>query len=329
MMSSRPPPPQGAPPSYAFVTRVYQRNLRPVVLLCAFLSALWALFSAIGNFRSISVAKDQGLGSLVTFGIVLGVLHMGVFVCELFGMFAAYTQRLPLIRIYAYISALVTLIVFAAGLIQVIIHFSLKKDIINECSTFSTDKQVLYYPFGFWGPVSHDTISKSDAQDWCTNSWDHDSWADIVTLIVTLILAGMFNALAFAYYRQALDPTSVVNAMRAPSNQVRVGAFPSHYNPPYNTSVPNLGYGYNMPYAGGPFPQQPYQSAPAYAPPPGPPPHMEDSKPPGYTGGDGKGPFAAEKEDNPFADFDDGPSRRESERDVTSARLPQTGNPFR
>ncbi|KAK0447115.1 hypothetical protein EV421DRAFT_1901237 [Armillaria borealis] len=312
-MSSRPPPPQGAPPSYAFVTRVYQRNLRPVVLLCAFLSALWALFSAV-RIISISVAKDQGLGSLVTFGIVLGVLHMGIFVCELFGMFAAYTR---------------TLIVFAAGLVQVIIHFSLKNDIINECSTFSTDQDVLYYPFGFWGPVSHDTISAGEAQDWCRNAWDHDSWADIVTLIVTLILAGMFNALAFAYYRQALDPTSVVNALRAPSNQVRAGAFPSHYNPPYNASVPNLGYGYNMPYAGGPFPQQPYQSAPAYAPPPGPPPHMEDSKPPGYVGGDGKGAFAAEKEDNPFADFDDGPSRREPERDVTSARLPQAGNPFR
>ncbi|KAF9011717.1 hypothetical protein BDQ17DRAFT_784048 [Cyathus striatus] len=33
----RPPPPQGNPPPYAFVTRVYRRNLRPVVLMVAFL----------------------------------------------------------------------------------------------------------------------------------------------------------------------------------------------------------------------------------------------------------------------------------------------------
>lgn len=313
-MSYRPPPPQGAPPSYAFVTRVYQRNLRPVVLICAFLSALWALFSAIGNFRSISVAKDQGFGTLVTFGIVLGVLHIGVFVCELFGMFAAYTQRLPLIRIYAFVSVLATILVFAAGLVQIIIHFSLKNDIINECTKSSTNEDVLYYPFGFLGPVSHDTLTPAEAREWCSDAWDHDSWADVVSLIITLILAGMFNALAFAYYRQALDPSSVANAMRAPSNQVRASAFPAHYNPPYNASVPNLGYGYNMPYAGGPF-----QSAPAYAPPPGPPPHMDDGKLPGYVGGDGKGAFAAEKDDNPFADFDDGPSRRTAERDVTDS----------
>lgn len=124
--------------------------------------------------------------------------------------------------------------------------------------------------------------------------------------------------MAFGYYRQVLDPSSAANVPRAPRNNV--GAFPSHYNQPYNVSVPNLGYGYNMPYAGGPPPdQQPYQ---AYAPPAGPPPNHDDyeeyNKPPGYTGADGKAGanYMGDKEkENPFADFDD---MAHDERDVTS-----------
>ncbi|KAF9011718.1 hypothetical protein BDQ17DRAFT_1344689 [Cyathus striatus] len=61
----------------------------------------------------------------------------------------------------------------------------------------------------------------------------------------------------------------------------RVGAFPSHYNPPYDAG----GYGG---YPG-------YGQPPNYRPPPGPPPPRDDpfnppydnSKPPGYLGGDG------------------------------------------
>lgn len=135
---------------------------------------------------------------------------------------------------------------------------------------------------------------------------------------VRTVLAGLFTMISFAYYRQALDPTSPANFVRTPANRFDT---PSHYNPPYNASVPNLGYEYNMPYAGGPAPgQQGYQPYPAYAPPAGPPPQHDDydGKPPGYVGGDGKAgaTYGAEKADDPFADFD-GPSRPE-ERDVTS-----------
>lgn len=77
---------------------------------------------------------------------------------------------------------------------------------------------------------------------------------------------------------------------------------PEHYNPPYNSSVPNLSY--NAPYASGP-----------YAPPNGPPPMMDpdDAKPPSYgfgtvNGDKFKGGVDDDSKDDPFADFD-GPSR--------------------
>ena len=104
------------------------------------------------------------------------------------------------------------------------------------------------------------------------------------------VIAGLFVSIAFAYYRQCLDPTSPANASRAPPAQQRMpnDQFPEHYNPPY------------MAYDA---PQQ------SYAPPPGPPPQL--NKPPMYTDGsarydDGKDD-ATLHGDDPFADFD-GPS---------------------
>jgi hypothetical protein len=96
-----------------------------------------------------------------------------------------------------------------------------------------------------------------------------------------------------------LDPASPANASRAPSSLARMGAYPppSHYNRPYDVSVPNLSY-----------------DAPAYAPPPGLPP-SDDIKPPmygsgpdyddgKYMGGDGKRGVGGDSKDDPFADFE-------------------------
>jgi hypothetical protein len=116
------------------------------------------------------------------------------------------------------------------------------------------------------------------------------------------VLAVMFTVIAFSYLRQLRDPSSVANRIRAPMNNFG-GYGPSHYNPPYNASVPN----YAPPYGAPPGQWQPY---PAYAPPAGPPPgHMDgyeaDGKPPGYSGADGKagaGYGLDRKDDDPFSD---------------------------
>ncbi|RDB17212.1 hypothetical protein Hypma_001867 [Hypsizygus marmoreus] len=317
MDTSRPPPPQGAPPSYAFVTRVYRRNLRPVVLTTAFLGAIWSLFSGIGWFRNYGIDRNQNVPHIANLSIALGVCYMAVFVIGAFGIYSALTQRVALVRIYALLTALATLIIVATGLTRVVTHFVWKNDIIKECTTLTTDKQIVYY--GFWGPISHDILDAAEAADWCQRYWNRDSWSEIVAFLILTILAALFTVVAFSYYRQLLDPTSPANASRAPSNQARMGAFPSHYNPPYNASVPNLPYGYNAgPYSG-------YQG---YAPPAGPPPvHDDPFAPPGYIHGDerGKG-FGGDDKDkdqkDPFADYGE-------ERDVTSRPGPGGSENFR
>jgi hypothetical protein len=289
------PPPMGAQSSY--VSRISAgRSLRSIVMLFAFLSALYSLFSAIGNFRSISIDRGQHESKLATFSLVLGILYITVFAFELFGLAATATQRLPLVRLYTMLSFVTVLIATGGGLLDVVVHFTMKNDIIGECANLIQGDDVVFYPFGFFGPVSHSVVSPEDAQDWCSSEWNHDSWADIVELLILILVSVVFSLFAYGYYRQLLDPTSSANVVRTP---LRSG-FPTHYNPAFDASVPSLGYQYGPGY--GP---QPYGQFP---PPPGPPPAMEgtDGKPPGYSGGPDYGYEVDDKaKENPFADFDE------------------------
>jgi len=206
----------------------------------------------------------------------------------------------------------------AASFLRTIAHFTLKNELITECADVATNQSVTF-SLGIWGPTTSDTLDATQALSWCNNAWSRDSFNEIIALIIVIILGILFSALTFSYYRQVLDPSSPVNAMRAPSNQVRMGAYPSHYSPPYNASVPSLGYNYPSSYA-----------PPAGAPPRdeafAPPYDNDDSKLPGYgigmgvSGGDTKKrSFDQDGKDDPFSDFD-GPSVQThsgEERDIT------------
>lgn len=131
------------------------------------------------------------------------------------------------------------------------------------------------------------------------------------------VLGLLFSSIAFAYYHQALDPTSVANFSRAPSNQVRMDAYPTN-----NYSMPYLGYGQGQPGSFAP-PAGPPPGAGVYAPPAGPPPGKGygASDLPAYEGGSNDG--HDDKKENPFEDFEEAPLTarpNDHERDVTSPR---------
>ena len=137
-------------------------------------------------------------------------------------------------RTFAYLSILVTAIVAAAGLIQIILHFTEKSLIINTCSTLSTGATVYRYT-GLFGPVSTDSLTAEGARSWCTRYYNRDSWTSIISFLITTGLAAFYTTVAWAYLRQVLDPTSPVNVAREPGRFTGAPAgYPSHYNPPYN-----------------------------------------------------------------------------------------------
>ncbi|KAJ7016705.1 hypothetical protein C8F04DRAFT_1244782 [Mycena alexandri] len=304
-MDTRPPPTQ-APRGY--FNRAYRTNLRPVVIGVSALSALFSLFSS-------RIKIDEQRTSRVPYGTECFFDNVLAF-----GVAAAALQYLYLVRVYACLSLVTILLTVGGGIFQVVVHFTSKADIIKECTELVGDASTATYPFGFFGPSRHDSLNPADATAWCNQQYDRNSWQNIISLLVSTckstffrpcssltpypVLVCSFFVLAWGYYRQVLDPTSVVNFSRAPSNQIRLAAFP-WYNQqqPYNASVPNLGYG--APY-GGPPQQQ-------YAPPPG-------GKSPGYSPSDveaGAGYGYGDDKENPFADFDE-----RTERDVTSRPAP-------
>ncbi|KAJ7241726.1 hypothetical protein B0H12DRAFT_42520 [Mycena haematopus] len=296
-MNTRPPPPQGRM-RFGF-NRAYRTNLRPVVIAVGALSALWTLLSGwvLNQF-------PEGVPQLATFAIVLGAVYLTLCLIETFGVISAVSQRLALVRLYAYMSLVGIGLTTAGGIFQVVVHFTSKSDIIKECTNLTNGDTVAVYPFGFFGPSNHQTIDAEDAASWCNDQYNRNSWSDIVSLLIYIFLSVSFSMLAWGYYRQVLDPTSVANFTRAPA---QFNSYPMH-SQPYNdnSSVPNLGYnaavpnlGYNAPYAN----QQ------TYAPPPGAPPAGK----PTY----GVEPGYGEDKENPFADFDE-----RTERDVTSRPAP-------
>ncbi|KAG6329598.1 hypothetical protein ID866_9491 [Astraeus odoratus] len=255
-MSTRRGPPSGAPPAYRYVTRIYKRSLRPVVAATIVVTGLWCLALAVEAWRELATDQDDNFKKLAALAIAQGVLYTLAFLFQVFGMFAVASQRVRSIRIFTYLSALTTLFVVGVGLMRVITHFTFKSDLILECETLVQNGTVDSL-FGFWGPESGIDVNTTDPATYCNDLWNRNSWAEILVLIMLIVLGLLFTSIAFAYYRQAIDPTSPVNSSRVPANQVRMDVFPA----------------YNMPY-----------DAPAYAPPPGPPPF--DAKPPQYQSRD-------------------------------------------
>lgn len=290
------------------------------------LAALWALLSGISSFRTLTDDESKQIPHLRTISLILGIVYMIAFVIECFGIMAATLQRAAMVRIYSFLSILSSLLILGGSLTQTIIHFTMKDELLNLCTTDATGDTV-FFGFGFWGPSRKDTLDSNEAANWCKNEWDHDSWSDILALLLEIVLALFFVAITFAYYAQVMDPTSPVNNTRIPPNQTRPAYQPEHYNPPYTT----------------------------YPPPPGAPPYVDQgfvppydaNKPPGYAARDGKfeGDHDAKSfggdhkygddedlKEDPFSDFD-GPSRKGvspgyEERDLTSRPRPGDRDTF-
>lgn len=285
-MDSRPPPPRGAP---SYMSRIYKTPLRPIILVGAFVAALWSLVSGISAYRNVPYFDSNGESNLGVFYIILGSIFMGIAAIESFGIFAAATRRLALFKAFAYLSILVTLMIAAAYIIQVVVHFRFKDDIINVCANINTGDQVIFT--GFFGPTSFDgIIDPLEALAWCSRLFNRDSFSIIVALLAATAVSVLFLLFVFAYLRQLRDPGSVANRESGRRN-----AYPARYNPPYNPT-------YQYPPPDGPPPIKANENDAFVAPPyPG-----DDTKPPRYEG-DFKGDFGDHKDD-PFWHNSGGPS---------------------
>jgi len=265
---TRPPPPSGHPPPYAF-SRYFNYNLRPVVIAVAVAAAVYAIIWGASAFSSLSPDKSHNLGQLVPFDITLGSVYMAVAAIEIFGIWAAIRQSRPMVRLYVMLSLFAVVIIFGTEILRLVVHFKFKQPMIKECIAIASSNSTTDDNFGFIGSHHAHGLQLPDAMDYCNDAWSRNTFSDIAWLVFSLIASLIFSSIAYSYYRQLLDPSSL--ATRYPRRQpdgVPLDTFRSQGD--YGQYSQQTGLGYNA----GPSSSQ----APEYAPP------YESSKLPGYSG---------------------------------------------
>jgi len=225
--------------------------MRPIVIALMVVGIVWSMAWAIEAFQDLGIDKSN-IHGLVIWDIVLGAMYSVIALIAWFGLIAAVTQKLQLVRLFTLLTLVAALLTVVSSILRIILHFTFKNGLINECIGLVTGTINGGSGLGFWGSVSGNDLSPADASTYSNDSWNHDTFSVFVWFIASAIVTFLTCGIVYGYYNQLLDPTSVASRYpRAPSNQYRMNAFPTAYNPaPYDSQF----------------------NARSYAPPPGPPP---------------------------------------------------------
>jgi len=234
---TRPPPPSGQPPPYMF-TRYFRTNLRPVIIGVGFAAMVYSLIWGGSALSTIHPDQHQNLSQLVPFDIALGVAYMTVALIEIFGIFGAFRQSLPIIRIYAFLSLVAAVLVFGAEILRLVVHFKFKNDMITQCITAAESPDGVGDETGLFGNHHASDLDPLSATDFCNDAWSHNTFSDIAWLLISLICSLVFASLAYSYYRQLLDPTSGVARARPRGNNVPLDTFRNYNEYAAGSSLP-------------------------------------------------------------------------------------------
>ncbi|KAI0299377.1 hypothetical protein B0F90DRAFT_613806 [Multifurca ochricompacta] len=219
----------------------------------AAVGAIWSLTYTISLFQELSIDRSQHQKRLATFAIVLGSLYAGTTAIFLFGIVAAATKRLALIRIFSFLSAAATVIVIGTGFLRTIVHFMLKDGLIGECTALAQGHDAVFR-WGIWTTNPKDKLTPDEAARFCKKAWNQDSFSEIFWLIGEIILMSLFTVIVFSYAQQ--ETTLVTGGART--------RLPTTYTPAY-AAGPGYAAGIESTVT---LPEVPYNQT--YAPPPGP-----------------------------------------------------------
>lgn len=221
---------------------------------------IWALVWSSSAFRDIPSDKNN-MGTYVTFDIVFGSLYAAIAVVEAYGFFAVLRAKITLVRIYAYLSLAVALMVIGIEILDLVLHFTFKQQLLDNCFKYNQGITVIDGGSVFSGDRPTRILTDQDVRDACDSDWNKGIFQDVAWLLVAGILGFLFAAMNFAYLRQLLDPN--MNRSQAPSAAYQMNPTRNPFGYQSN-NIP----GYN------PYQTQSYGD---YA-----PPYDNNNKPPGY-----------------------------------------------
>ncbi|PVG01667.1 hypothetical protein CPB86DRAFT_781472 [Serendipita vermifera] len=243
-----------------------RRNLRPLVVLFAGLGCIWALVWAASAFREIDDDK-KNTPEYAIFDIVMGALYAGIMVIEAYGIYAALSQKIPLVRIYAWLSVISALVAVAIEILRLVLHFVFKGQLLNGCKKDLQGASETITSGSVFDPQrTTRLLTDSDIQRICNNAWNKGVFQAVAWMLVAMIMGTIFSMTSFAYYRQLVNPSLL--RQQAPTSAYQMNATRNAYGYNNNGNIP----GYN------PYTTQSYG---AYAPP------YDNVKLPGYTAGAG------------------------------------------
>jgi hypothetical protein len=206
-------------------------------VVAGFLAGAWTYEAFYDSSRDMT-----NLGGFKTYDIILGSLAAAVMVIEGFGQFAIIRQQAPLVRTYAFLSILASLIAMAFELFRIIIHFTHENGLIAACVRGSTNAGVRLTDF--WGIKVDRTSDSNTANDWCRRSYNHESWSLIVGLLIIMVATGFLTTMAFNYHHQLV----AVGTRILPQNEYRMNPYPTAPDAPYNSGPDNFRSSYSNPY---------------------------------------------------------------------------------
>lgn len=192
----------GPPPRYtAVVRKVYPYSLRPVVIFLSLIGFIYGLALGINSIRDRNNANETS--KMQIFDIVAAIMFLIIAAVEVFVIITAILQSLPLARLFIVAVPTGLLVNVAANVIVIIAHFTTKSDLIAQC-VYNEDGQIYS---DIWGSTG--SITATEADSICRNSWSRGTWAVFVWLFITLAISIVFASAYFSYYHQLLDPSSV------------------------------------------------------------------------------------------------------------------------
>ncbi|ODN99471.1 hypothetical protein L198_03315 [Cryptococcus wingfieldii CBS 7118] len=255
-------PSTGPPPRYtAVVRRVYPYTLRPIVI---FVSIVGFIYGIALGVESIKGRNDDGETSkMKVFDIIEAIMFFVIAGTELFVLAVAIMQSLQLARLFIVLVPVGVLVNLAVSIVSIIVHFTLKSDLISQCVTNEEGDSFS----DSWSGSSFN-VTNTQANTICNNSWNRGTWGVFAWLLITLGISLLFASTYFSYYHQLLDPTSVRERQNYRQNQNQAFPMQSSYPPP-------------------PDGQQAWM-VPPYPGPPAPPGHYANNPPPpaGYEKSD-------------------------------------------
>ncbi|GAA5836668.1 hypothetical protein JCM3766R1_006984 [Sporobolomyces carnicolor] len=247
-LEREPPSSSTAPPSYTrFIpSSAVRKDLRPAVILVAAFSFIYGIIAGAAVLRRRNGYDGYLPTSLANIYLVLAILYFFCAAIEGFGVFAAYRASIKLVRSYFYGAASVALIVTAAEILRLVVHYTSKSAILKACQdSYSSD-------------VSSGSATSADVISYCSDSWRNATYLDIALLVFSLVVSFFFASLAASYLHQLKNPS--ILRTHAPNIAPSAAYAPPYGVPlqPYPSAVPPY------PYSANPYPAGQDGQAPSY-----------------------------------------------------------------